>query len=89
MVGLARDELKRCRTALEALATTFDRLLDPAPIATVDAVAERPAVMLAMSLVAFLQAGGRLPDDLATDLSQELAAARAHRHAEPLLERAP
>lgn len=88
MVALARDELKRCRTALEALATTFDKLLEPNPPGTpelaIDAASGRPAVANAMTLVAFLQAGGRLPVDLAIDLSQELAASRLGRRADPV-----
>jgi hypothetical protein len=79
MVALARDELGRCRLALEALAATFDRLIDPQPIAALDSAAGRPAMALAMTLIAYLQAGGRLEPDLALDLSQELAASRARR----------
>ncbi len=84
MVAAARDDLKRCRAALEALAVTFDRLLDPAGLnlaegLTVDAKAGRPAIALAAALVHYLEAGGQLPADLATDLSQELAASRRRR----------
>lgn len=93
MVASSREELKRIRVAVEALAVAFDQLLDPAAaalpppgddgLALVHAAAYRPAVALAMALVSYLQAGGKLEPDLAQDLSQELAAARARRRRDP------
>lgn len=86
MVAGARDDMRRCRVALEELSVTFAELLsgapahapaDPPPASS--GTVGRPAVALAMALVQYLQAGGRLEPDLALDLSQELAASRARR----------
>jgi hypothetical protein len=89
MLAAAREDLKRCRRALEALEVTFEALL-PAPVEDASPTnregrpmgtpaTPRPAGALAAALVSYLAQGGKLDPDLAQDLAHELTVMRARR----------
>jgi hypothetical protein len=90
-----REDLRRSRQALEAIAATGEHLRElieqpepsPAPgILRIDYQAhDRPAEALARSMIAYLDKGGRLEPDVALELSQALANSRGRRRSDAAL----
>lgn len=94
MVAAAKEDLGRCRVALEALAVTFDKLLEPIAAGPLmppyaleglpgNTYPGGPAMRLARALIAYLEAGGRLEPDIALDLAGALTVSRSRRRLAP------